>query len=1235
MQQDEQRSSSRRRRGLFSLTALAFLVLGALAIYSACLPDGTSQPHTRAKKITSRQELIGGPTALGEIGDYLLENDKIRVVVEDKGYASGSGLFGGSLIDADLVRPNTDRNEEGGNGQDTFGEFFPAYFLEMLDPEQVQVINDGTDGKAAVVEVSGRGGEFVTMLRFINQAMVNSYDANIGSVLRGEPANSDGDPLVQFSVRYILEPGARHIRVESTLTNISGSKLAFPKQSIVGAIQGALGLDLSGFSVPLGAVLGFGKLNHLFIPGIGYDLRWGLEDAYKKNVQLPAFPGKVTNFVASSDTHGANYGFIAGDAPERNFVHNKGDIYGDDATDDMLLMFYASGFGGVLTHDMPTTLQDGESFTFTNYLIVGDGDVASILDEIYKIRDVHTQTVAGRVYDKWSGAPVGKNTSLLIYQARTDVSDPAEGCTVDGEGADAKKPTIYSQAFTNADGYFKFTLAPGHYCYRTRGDGRPLSDYVPFEVAQKSVYLRPKSPSYGTVEAHIMDADGNPMPGKLMVVGTHAYKGDLLKRYYLYDLEAGQSWRTSDMIPDKHGDPSTLRYLEAVDYSSSDGVVHMHVRPGTYTVYASHGLEYGLGERGQVTIAPGQVRRLNFNLDHQVDTTGYVSGDFHMHARGSIDSGLDFNKRVVSIAAEGVEVVSASDHNHISDYLPYIYRNNLQPWLKSLVGVELTTFEFGHFGAFPLNYDVGSINGGSVPWQRLPPQKIFDELRAHGEFSPDDTIIQVNHPRDSILGYFHQYNVDPFSTKVTLKFQDSSSAQDKLINTVSTPSGNAFMRDCDADGVECRGDKRFETTFSWDFDAIEIFNGKREDLLHHYRIPYGDADHPWPADVAQKIITKVCTSEHKDALTQFCSDNNIGDADCNWPIAGHTIDEWCPFGMPELKQRYKKGDVMCDGDEVAFPGGLDDWYNTLNYPRDFVRGDDTAPDAAVYKKYTATGNSDSHAAGKPEFRQPGSPRNFLYVGKDDPQKVTDMDVVRALKAHHNIVSNGPFAYMEINGAQVGDETKVDDNKVSIHVVVRAADWVSADHFRIIANGEPATIDDDATPTVYEFQLDDHHQFETTVDVDLKKDTWFVLEVYGKENSGLFPVYTPMEIPEVAFDKAVGSIAGAFGFGGNVQGLSPPQTFRLTPFAFTNPIWVIHDQGTDTDGKFTPPEPPLESCSNGKYQPNALLGPDALKLKRLDAVRMPFQVKRHFKKAFVRTPGEHRDIRTVFESWHSY
>lgn len=1309
--------SRRLRRVLLTIAVLAALSAG-LAFSATSCGDTERKPNALAQKVTNRNQLIGGPNALGEVGDFLLQNDEVRLVVQDKGYNRGAGLFGGSLIDADLQRTNAEGNLYGGNGNDTFGELFPAFFLEAINPEQISVINDGSDGGAAIVEVAGRGGEFVTMLRYINQVMVNSYEPKKPSKIFQEAAqdelslpNSDGRALARFRTRYILEPGARHVRIESTVTNDSFSTLEFPDQDVLEIVADFLKIDLGNFTVPTGHVLGFGGINDIFVPGIGYDLRWGLEEAYRREVSLPAFPGHLTKFVATSNPDGISYGFFSAPSESNNFVYRKdqeGDYYGGEAEpDDLLMLFYASGFGGVFSNQLPEKLaptyckedqsaeevcesefgdcgedescksaksscvnnydkclqqkEDGvaSSYTFTNYFVIGDGDVSSVTDELYRVKEIDTTTVRGQAFDQMSGKPVGEDQTILFYRARQN--SPA-GCEVEGEGADQKTPTVFNQSFTNSDGYFKLQLPPGHYCYRARGGERPLSDYTYFEVTGEEVFLRPVLKSTAGIEARITNADGIPLPAKLTVVGTHEYREDLPKRHYLYDLEAGEHWRTSDMRPDEADDPDTRRYVEAVAYSSADGHVSKHVRPGTYKLYFSRGIEYDLVEK-TVELKPGQIARVNVQLENVLDTDGYLSGDFHMHAAGSIDSGLDYDKRVISIAAEDVEVVASSDHNYVSDYLPYIRRNNLQPWLRSIVGVELTTFEFGHFNAFPLEYEVGSINRGSIPWQNIPPQQIFDELRSKGKFGPDETIIQVNHPRDSILGYFSQYEVDPFDMSVGLGFSgDQNSTTERLTAALSASNGPAFVRDCRPDGINCTGpatdddEPRFETTFSWDFDAIEIFNGKRMELMRHYRIPYEEGE--WPEETMQTLLANVCENKGCDSPLELvgercCPDGKTkvdGDSEKLVCEDDTTLQQACQdekgHGVEAemqaiLAERYPRNAILCTDGEIAYPGSLDDWYTMLNHSRSFVTNEPGATQQTekVYQKITATGNSDSHHAGSPNLTEPGHPRNYVRVGHDNPENLDVRDFVDALQNHRNIVTNGPFAVLEVETdgkrGRVGDEIDTDSNEVQLKVSVQAADWVGADRFRIIANGEPIDFDAAGDDGWVEFSLNKEGKYNRALSYEMDKDTWFVLEVRGDNN--LFPVYPPTEIPRIPFDDIIGQIAGSFGFGGDIEGLAPNEVFPMTPFAFTNPIWVV----SDGDGEFTPPNPPEGECKNGVFDPAGLVSREDLNKSldidsRMTGVDVPLNRHDHSKAPLKRPRGEYRDVRTLFRAFgHSH
>src|SRR4051812_12709040 len=120
----------------FRLPAAGFLVL------AAC----TAQPHAYAGQVQSRSELIGGPRAIGEVGDWRISNGRVRFIVQDKGASRVYTTFGGSLIDADLERA-------GAPGRDGLGEMFPAFFLSAVEPTKIAVLDDGSSGAPAHIRV--------------------------------------------------------------------------------------------------------------------------------------------------------------------------------------------------------------------------------------------------------------------------------------------------------------------------------------------------------------------------------------------------------------------------------------------------------------------------------------------------------------------------------------------------------------------------------------------------------------------------------------------------------------------------------------------------------------------------------------------------------------------------------------------------------------------------------------------------------------------------------------------------------------------------------------------------------------------------------------------------------------------------------------------------------------------------------------------------------------------------
>ncbi|MDZ4224937.1 MAG: hypothetical protein U1D33_03425, partial [bacterium] len=84
---------------------------GKLGVSGGITPDLVSTPVT-AFSVADSTQLIGGPSARGRIGDLLLSNSKIRVLIQKASKNAGINSFGGNIIDADRVRPAGQKGED-------------------------------------------------------------------------------------------------------------------------------------------------------------------------------------------------------------------------------------------------------------------------------------------------------------------------------------------------------------------------------------------------------------------------------------------------------------------------------------------------------------------------------------------------------------------------------------------------------------------------------------------------------------------------------------------------------------------------------------------------------------------------------------------------------------------------------------------------------------------------------------------------------------------------------------------------------------------------------------------------------------------------------------------------------------------------------------------------------------------------------------------------------------------
>ncbi|MEE8410529.1 MAG: carboxypeptidase-like regulatory domain-containing protein, partial [Myxococcota bacterium] len=519
-----------------------------------------------ARRITTANELIGGPAALGTIGDWAIGNGKIRVIIQDKGWSRGFGIFGGGIIDADLQRAGSFGSSAGGTGKDNFGEFFPALFLmafdvqdlTTIDPETgktmklpaIEVINDGSDGEAAIIRARALGGDFLTMVSLLLDVAIPS-------------------DMLNFETDFIVEPGVRHVRIVGRIKNVSGQEAKIPLEGIMSFLST---YGVTEFQIPLGDVALFGAGNAVFAPGavhregkspkpIGFDLRFSVDASYAIDRNLPALPGLVTDLLATAGPE-VSYGLAVADSDTNYVWQNRAEYLKDPLAEvsrhSMLVPFLISSFTGAYYEVPPAVMEPFSVFEYERYLIIGNGDIASVRDELYKIRNTGTGRLRGRVVNAKTGEP---ETKAWIH-------------ILDENGHP------FSQIQTDANGRFTCRLGAGNYRYRVTAPGRypyPSDDLLEearFEITatceepadlqwkpgdsvgpggcQKirhgDATLNVQLPPPSEIVVRVRDAAGNALPAKVTLVSRYeAEHHGKLPMKFLFDLSLGEHRRHTDL----------------------------------------------------------------------------------------------------------------------------------------------------------------------------------------------------------------------------------------------------------------------------------------------------------------------------------------------------------------------------------------------------------------------------------------------------------------------------------------------------------------------------------------------------------------------------------------------------------------------------------------------------------------------------------------------------------------
>ncbi len=670
--------------------------------------QGAAGGAAALKQITdAAADCVRGPLARCRAGDYLLENGKIRVVVQDvQRNLFGIGQFGGQIIDADL-----DRGDHALE-RDNFEEWSVALNVEnTAHYTALTIVNDGSDGQAAVLRATGVDD----LLDFINPSSVL---AGFGIVLK--PAVNDHDLPIEVQTDYILEPGTNWVRVRTTVVNTG----AAPLEMFFGEFLN-----------------GSGQV-HLFQPAYGFG------DALA-TASCPATAPNPCNFVAYggySNGAGVSYGYVHDKLGTSTFTTSGVTVplLGTEVTQALINQPVEPA-----DFDLAAAGNPGDRYTVDRWFVVGDGSVSAISDARNQIQSITTGTLAGTV--TLGGSPVA-GAEVTVQGSLADAPQP-------GSLWGATTRNIITSAVTDDAGQYHMTLAPGSYTVSANVDGAPFEgggsspvDH-PVTITAFGTTTQPIAiPATGAIRVMVTDENGQPLPARASIVGFDPSRSQHNTQSVFFGLINNSTTVFSDRGSD--GLPFGLASAIFIDPSGDSGDVPLE--PGNYQVVVSRGTEYS-DSRQNVTVSAGSTTLVGAEIARVTDSTGFIGSDFHVHSIESPDSQVARRDRVVNLLAEGLDFFTPSDHDIRTAYAPDIAAipgaSNL---LGTLPGAEITTFDYGHFNAWPMVVNPALVNGGTVDHggaapagQDFPSFGNYNltpaQIIAAANADPGTNTVQINH----------------------------------------------------------------------------------------------------------------------------------------------------------------------------------------------------------------------------------------------------------------------------------------------------------------------------------------------------------------------------------------------------------------------------------------------------------------------------------------------------------
>lgn len=348
-------------------------------------------------------------------------------------------------------------------------------------------------------------------------------------------------------------------------------------------------------------------------------------------------------------------------------------------------------------------LEPKKEITWARFLAVGHSP-AEAWSIVQKMRGVKTATVLGTILGSDGTPAIDASVSFL-------------------------KGNSTLKAYPNAKGEFKLDWPAGEHRVIVEAMGRPGVEEVLRLEAGKTVAFVKKLEAPSRVRFAITEDAGRSIPCKVQ----------FLAREGTPPVNLGPAMRA-------HGCKD--------QWHSERGDFTVPLPAGNYHIVVTHGIEFGHHEQ-DVTLAQGQVIEVKAVLKRLVDTTGWISTDFHNHSTPSGDNICGTPDRICNLAAEHIEFAPTTEHNRIFDWRPTIEQLGLIDEIQTVIGMELTG-SAAHLNCFPLTPEPFTQDNGAPVWNADPRISALTLRGWQGE--RPDRWIQINHPDHQFL--YNDRNLD-------------------------------------------------------------------------------------------------------------------------------------------------------------------------------------------------------------------------------------------------------------------------------------------------------------------------------------------------------------------------------------------------------------------------------------------------------------------------------------------